>query len=142
MSTSSAPVRLEFPGLLLPGLNGPRGMIRERSWKGTKARRQELELLVRTLGRPRLLETPAWMVYERRHTGVPMDWVNAAASLKHLEDAVVAAGYLPDDSPTHVLGLEVRQRRVRHLPERGSILTLVPESSSATCPTCSRPVVP
>ena len=142
MSSSSEPARLEFPGLLLPGLNGPDGMIRERSWRGGKARRAELAIRVRAAGRVRRLELPAWLVYERRHTGTPMDWANAAASLKHLEDAVVAAGWLPDDSPTHVLGLEVRQVRVPHKPERGSVVTLVPSSSSSCCPTCHRPIVP
>lgn len=71
------------------------------------------------------MATPCREVYTRRYCGTSMDWVNAAASLKLLEDMVVRLGVIPDDTIEHILGFTPLQERVETKKEEGCTLEFV-----------------
>ncbi len=120
-------MRLWLPGWLPPGLNGPEGLLR-RHWR----KRSQDKLAIRG----RIVTTGLWWDHAdipcnvvRGHRLFPaprpcriiwtryavrlMDFTNAAASFKNLEDVLVDLGVLEDDSPKFVTELVVRQEKVK-----------------------------
>jgi hypothetical protein len=102
-----------------------------RSHYRTKAKEKDkVALLVRSVrGHLVRAPTPCRIVWTRVYCGNPMDWVNAAASFKHLEDVLVSLGVLIDDSPKYVHGLDVRQVRVAHKTDIGAMVVFEPAAT-------------
>lgn len=85
---------------LTPGLNGTDGLMRQHFRDAGKLKDKiKWDILAQ---RPpsgfRCLKGPVRVVYTR-YTSALMDWDNAAASFKHIGDALQSAGVLLDDSP-------------------------------------------
>ena len=119
-------VHFWFPGLLEPGLNGDGGLMREH-WAQAGHRKKRLEGIVANLirtGDLRAVKVPCLLVYTRRYARQPMDWDNAAASAKHLKDALVAFDVIPDDDPRYVFKFDVRQVKVKTEGEQGTAIDL------------------
>lgn len=110
-----APLEIHIP-YLLPGLNGKDGLIRQHFREAARAK-EKLFLCARAQ-RP-----AAWVPVEKcrvvytRWAARRMDWDNAAASAKHLLDALVKAGIMRDDSPEVVVEFSVRQEKSKKLDE-------------------------
>lgn len=105
--------RLWIPGLLPPGLNGSSGLMREHH-RDAKRRKARMSALLLAHCRPfPQIRVRVNVLYTRLywHPQGAMDCTNAAASFKHLEDAIVSAGILVDDSPEYVARLSVQQIR-------------------------------
>lgn len=115
-------VRLVLPGWLPAGLNGPDGLIR-RHWRRRRSDKEAIKLRVLASNSATFdlhpVRIPCRVTWIRRYCGNPMDYVNAAASYKHLEDCIVELGILPDDSPKEIAEFVVRQERVASRDEIG-----------------------
>jgi Holliday junction resolvase RusA-like endonuclease len=70
--------------------------------------------------------TPAAVVYHVRWCGRAPDEDNFIASMKPGLDALVHADVLVDDSPEHVVSIEVSYERVRRRSEAGVRITVSP----------------
>lgn len=91
--------------------NGNEG--RSKHWGSAAKRRTEYEGIIRLLRpNPRPVETPVRLVITRvlgRGQRL-MDCDSLArGNAKELIDAIVAAGFLPDDGPRHVVSCEYKQ---------------------------------
>lgn len=96
---------------LLPGLNGKDGLIRQHYHNAAKVKAQLLAQVKAkksgTFGNARVR-----VICTRFYCGAAMDFDNAAASFKHLMDAIVKAGIIADDGPEIIDEWTVRQIRV------------------------------
>ena len=120
-------LRLELPGAP-PLLNQTLRM----SFKQRMAMRNKWYwIVVEALGRrpwPRIECCTA--IYTRGWWSRPGDWDNVAASSKVLFDAIVKNGILPDDSPTYILSLEIRQEKFRK-KDLKTMLELIPQEHAS-----------
>lgn len=103
MMSKTVVLRLD---ILPAGLNGSDGLIRQ-NYHSAKKVKEKYRLLVRSLkiepirGKVRI----EYIRYSNRM----MDWDNAAASFKHIGDALVLEGILDDDSPRVIAEFIPRQ---------------------------------
>lgn len=91
--------------------NGNEG--RSKHWGSAAKRRSEYEGIIRLLRpNPRPVETPVRLtitrVLGRKQRLYDADSL-ARGNAKEIIDAIVAAGFLPDDGPRHVVACEYRQ---------------------------------
>lgn len=95
---------------LLPGLNGKDGLMRQHFRAATSAKDELLAWAksqrLGTFGAARVT-----VICTRHYCGNPMDFDNAAASFKHLLDALVKAGVIADDGPRIIDAMTFRQVR-------------------------------
>lgn len=94
---------------LVPGLNGPGGLIREHF--RTAAKRKDRYCVLFSTCRKKF-PGPVDIVYTRYCTHL-MDWDNAAASFKHIGDALVKCGIIKDDKPGIIISFTPRQVKVK-----------------------------
>lgn len=96
---------------LLPGLNGKDGLIRQHYHSAAKVKAKVLALVragrYGTFGNARVK-----VICTRFYCGSAMDFDNAAASFKHLLDAIVKAGIIADDGPKTIDEWTLRQTKV------------------------------
>lgn len=94
---------------LTPGMNGADGLIRQHFRDAGKLKDKiKLDILSQRPRGFKCINTPVKVVYTR-YTAHLMDWDNAAASFKHIGDALQAAGILSDDSPEVIAEFIPRQ---------------------------------
>ena len=120
------PLELFFP-IKPMGLNGKDGLIRAH-WAQRKGEVKTLALMFQE----RVAEFGPWLEEPfprqlgfRVHTSRLMDWDNVGASFKNVGDALVMAGILDDDTPTHLLAPLLDQCKVKRV-DVGFTLTLYP----------------
>lgn len=101
---------IELP-YVLPGLNGPEGLIRQhhRAAKRTKTKLWA-EICAQTRDRHPGKVT---ITYTRASVQAP-DWDNLAASFKHIGDALVQAGVIKDDKPRIVTEFRPRYAKAKN----------------------------
>jgi hypothetical protein len=74
------------------------------------------------------------LAYHLTHGGAVMDWDNKAARLKHVQDWLVNAGYLLDDSPRVIDGVpDLTETPHRRTSEHCVVVTITP--LEPPCPT-------
>lgn len=93
---------------LLPGLNGSNGLIRQHYRAATKMK-DELLAWAKQQRFPTFGTARVTVVCTRHYCGNPMDFDNAAASFKHLMDALVKAGVIEDDGLKTIDAMTFRQ---------------------------------
>lgn len=103
---------------LTPGLNGSDGLIRQHYRNAAKLKdRIKLDILSQRPPGIKPISTPVRIVYTR-YTSRLMDWDNAAASFKHVGDALQMAKVLKDDSPEVVVEFLPRQIKCKMNEQR------------------------
>lgn len=113
---------------LLPGLNGPGGMLRtNRNIGATKSLKESVLWSIKTQV-PFLpkVQTPCTATLTRYHRGQPMDWDNATASFKYLLDAIVRSEIIPDDNPKVIISISCHQVKVRLKEDERMEVTFTP----------------
>jgi len=81
--------------------------------------------MARIYGRP-LLSPVRIDVEFRLYRSVELDYDNAVGACKPFIDALTQQGLIPDDSPEHVTGVFVTQKRGPRA-ERGALIRITPE---------------
>ena len=101
-----------FIPYLPAGLNGPKGLIRAH-WRARSKERDTVAAHVFCATRCiEKVKPPVRLIFDRHYCGKHMDPDNCAASAKHVLDAIVKEGILPDDSPDVIGEFTVKQTRV------------------------------
>jgi len=107
---------------LTSGLNGDDGLIRQH-FRDAKKVKDRLHLFFLSQ-RPRChkaIDFPVRITYIR-YTSRFMDWDNAAASFKHIGDALQTAGILSDDSPNVIHEFIPKQIKCKIKEQRTEII--------------------
>lgn len=107
--------------LLANASDTPDGVVRLRTQVPQPDRREALE---RSQARPRQGKGRTQGRYRitfRCYRCSPMDWDNAAASMKRLQDSIVEAGLLPDDNWRVLEGAVVSAKAASKAEERTEI---------------------
>lgn len=106
--------------------NGNEG--RSKHWGAAAKRRGEYESIIRLLRpNPWPIETPVRLVITRvLGRGQRLFDVDSLArgNAKEVIDAIVAAGYLPDDGPRHVVSCEYRQDATRRFEGPATVVEI------------------
>lgn len=106
---------------LTAGLNGDNGLIREHYSKAKKMKdKLKLIFLSQKPKGMRVIDEPVRIIY-KRYTSVYMDWDNAAASFKHIGDALQDALIILDDNPNIVKEFIPQQIKVPRKEARTEI---------------------
>ena len=119
------PLVFDFPGYAPPPMNGPKGLMRiSGRWAGRERQKMNADAdiyvasAISQLGKFKVTP-PVHLHCVYLYCGVPRDWMNMGAGFKFLEDAIVRAGVLPDDSPRYVVEVSFGQIRVKTRKEVG-----------------------
>ncbi len=113
---------IELP-YLTAGLNGDKGLIREH-YRAAKKTKEKLIYEVRSQTSNKHKGRVS-VVYTRFYCGQSMDWDNAAASFKHIGDALVMAGVIEDDKPDIIISFTPIQTRVKTRKEVKTIIEII-----------------
>jgi hypothetical protein len=92
---------------LMPGLNGPEGLMRQH-YRDAAKKRESLTWEIRGQKVGQTIYDPIRVTYIR-HSEKLMDWDNACASFKYIGDAMIEAGIIGDDSPKVIAEFIPRQ---------------------------------
>lgn len=111
-------ITLDF---LTPGLNGSDGLIRGHFF-AAKKRKDALYVIMRSWRNKGFVFSGKVKIEYIRYSNRLMDWDNAAASFKHIGDAMVMAGIIKDDNPAVVVEFIPRQFKVKKAEERTEIV--------------------
>ena len=115
---------IDLPGLLPSGLNV---LLRQHWTKRGREKKNVAEhvfaALVGKTGTGWPLTGPLRLTYTRL-TCRWMDYDNAASSAKHVLDALVNQGVLEDDSPKVIAEFVVKQKKVPHLADQGTLVEI------------------
>ena len=107
---------------LTAGLNGNDGLIRQH-FTAAKKVKDKLKMLILSQ-KPkglRAIDEPVKVTYIR-YASVLCDWDNAAASFKHIGDALTDAGVIIDDSPHIIKEFTTRQIKCKRVDVRTEII--------------------
>jgi ribosomal protein S20 len=112
---------------LLPGLNGPDGLIRQSKFIGSnKKMKDSIQWQIRQSNLLEKVRTPCRAVLVRYQKGNIMDWDNAVASFKYMLDAIVKCGVIPDDNPKVIISITCEQHPVKDKSEERMEVTFYP----------------
>lgn len=119
---------------LLPGLNGKDGLMRQH-FRAATAAKGELLAWVKSQRFGTFGPARVTVVCTRHYCGNPMDYDNAAASFKHLLDALVKAGVIADDGPRIIDAMTFRQvrcttKKVQHMTVEITSCSLLAEETA------------
>lgn len=94
---------------VIPGLNGPTGLIRQHFHKAKEVRlKYQFCIMSQTKNKHKGPVVIEYIGYKVKL----MDWDNFSASFKHLGDALVKSGVIKDDKPQIVTKFIVDQIKV------------------------------
>ena len=113
---------IELP-YLTAGLNGDKGLIRE-SYHTAKRTKQKLIYEIRSQTSNKH-KGKVSITYTRCFCGQSMDWDNAAASFKHIGDALVMSGVIEDDKLDIIISFTPIQTRVKTRKEVKTIIEII-----------------
>lgn len=112
--------------MLMPGLNGKKGLIREHFSEKKKRANKLLWLIRGQLGKEMIKYTEPVNVTYIRYTTRRMDWDNHCASFKTLGDVLVALKILKDDDPDFIIEFIPRQIKVKTKKEEKTVVIIEP----------------
>lgn len=96
---------------VVPGLNGPDGLIREH-WSKAERRKKTLYYDLLSQKSPnKLPKTKCFIIFVTYRVTL-MDWDNCVASFKHIGDAMKQANIIKDDAPNVVEYMFPVQKKV------------------------------
>ena len=107
-----------------PGLNGPKGLIRNNRWALGEVKNRLTLLTLASLPSRDPIPGPVQVTCTTFYAKLPRDWENAACAAKYPMDAIVRAGVLEDDNPTVIPCMIHKQTKVRSLKDQGYLIEI------------------